>query len=303
MAQSIAKNALDGLGVLRCVIEAGSFVGAAEALGVTQPAVSRAIARLEARVGVRLFERTARAISLTEEGREFYDSIAPHVRAIEEATIAAGRAKVEVRGRLRLNVDAGTGQVLLVPHLAPFQARYPDLFVDLAVRDRLGDLVRDGFDIALRVGNPEPSALKARVVMRSRIVTCASPEYLARHGTPRKPSDVEKHRCVLMRDPSSGTPFGWAFQRGRQVVDVKVSGSLMVNHFGPMLSACLSGQGIAQLLEFHARDFLADGRLVHVLPQWADETYPLYAYHHSGKLMSAKVRAFMDFVVALMREP
>lgn len=103
-----------------------------------------------------------------------------------------------------------------------------DLFVDLVVRDRLGDLVREGFDVAVRVGNPEPSALKARRLMRTRIVTCASPAYIARHGAPSRPHDVEKHRCVLMRDPSTGSHFGWAFVRGRKVAPVNVSGRLML---------------------------------------------------------------------------
>ncbi|WP_095987808.1 LysR family transcriptional regulator [Cystobacter fuscus] len=302
MSRHFDRQVLDGLGILRAVVEAGSFVGAGEALGLTQPAVSRAVARLEERVGVRMFRRTARSISLTEEGRRFYEAIAPHLRAIEEATSEAGDSKAKVRGRLRVNVDPGTAQLVLTPRLQPFFEQHPDLFVELVARDRMGDLVREGFDVAVRLGNPEPSALKARLLMRTHIVTCASPEYVARHGAPRHPRDIEKHRCILMRDPSTGSHFGWEFVHGRKVVPVDVSGPLMVNQFGPMLAACLAGQGIAQVLEFHAREFLADGRLVQVLPEWADETYPLYAYHHSAQLMSAKVRAFLDFVVDVTRD-
>lgn len=302
MARDHDRQVLDGLGILRAVVEAGSFVGAGEALGLTQPAVSRAVARLEERVGVRMFRRTARAISLTEEGRRFYESIAPHLRAIEEATSEAGDSKARVRGRLRVNADPGTAQLVLTPRLQPFFEQHPDLFVELVARDRMGDLVREGFDVAVRLGEPEPSALKARLLMRTHVVTCASPEYIARHGAPRHPRDIEKHRCILMRDPSTGSHFGWEFVRGRKVVPVNVSGPLMVNQFGPMLAACLAGQGITQVLEFHAREFFADGRLVQVLPEWADETYPLYAYHHSAQLMSAKVRAFLDFVVDVTRD-
>ncbi|PTL80247.1 hypothetical protein DAT35_30085 [Vitiosangium sp. GDMCC 1.1324] len=139
--------------------------------------------------------------------------------------------------------------------------------------------------------------------MRTRVITCASPAYVARHGLPRHPSDIEKHRCVLMRDPSTGSHFGWEFVRGKKTVPVDVSGQLMVNGSGPLLAACLGGLGIAQLIELYARDLVADGRLVQVLPEWAEETYPLYAYHHSAQLMSARVRAFLDFVVTLTREP
>lgn len=301
MSRELDRHILDGLGILRAVVEAGSFVGAGEMLGLTQPAVSRAVARLEARVGVRMFRRTARSISLTDDGRRFFESVAPHLRAIEEATTEVGDAKASVRGRLRINVDPGTAQEVLVPRLQPFLTQHPDLFVEFVVRDRLGDLVREGFDLAVRIGNPEPSALKARLLMRTRIVTVASPAYLARHGTPRRPADVEKHRCVLFRDPSTGSHFRWDFVRRKEVVSVNVRGALMVNQFGLMLAACLAGQGIAQVLEFHARELLSEGRLVQVLPEWADETYPLYVFHDSAKLMSARVRAFLDFVVTATR--
>ncbi|WP_437586094.1 LysR family transcriptional regulator [Sorangium sp. So ce1000] len=295
------QRSLDGLGVLRAVVEAGSFVRAGEALGLTQSAVSRAIARLEDRVGVRLFRRTARSISLTDEGLRYYESVAPHLAAIEDATIEAGGSSAKVRGLLRVNVDGSVGQFVLTPRLGPFLARHPELSMEIAVRDRMGDLIRDGFDVAVRFGHPEPSSLKSRLLLRTRVVTCASPAYLARHGVPRRPSDIEKHPCVLMRDPSTGSHFAWEFVRGNKAVPVNASGQLMVNGVGPLLAACVAGQGIAQVLELYTRELLAEGRLVQVLPEWAEETYPLYAYHHAAQLMSAKVRTFLEFVVALTR--
>jgi DNA-binding transcriptional LysR family regulator len=293
------SRTLDGLDLLGAVVEAGSFVRAGEALGLTQSAVSRAVARLEDRIGVRLFRRTARSISLTDEGQRFYEAIAPHVAAIEDAAIEAGSASTQVRGRLRVNVDAGIAQFVLTPQLPAFLARHPELAVELAVRDRMGDLVSEGFDVSVRFGQPEPSALKSRLLLRTRVVTCASPAYVARHGLPRRPIDVEKHQCVLMRNPATGSHFEWEFVRGAKTVPVTARGQLMVNDVGPMLAACLGGQGIAQVLELYARPFFADGRLVQVLPDWAEETYPLYAYHHAAQLVSAKVRAFLEFVVEL----
>jgi hypothetical protein len=139
--------------------------------------------------------------------------------------------------------------------------------------------------------------LKSRLLMRTQIVACASPAYTARHGMPRRPGDVEKHQCVLMRNPATGSHFEWAFVRGKKTVPVNVSGQLMVNGVGPMFAACVGGQGFAQFFELYTRDILAAGRLVQVLPDWAEETYPLYAYHRSAQLMSAKVRAFLDFEV------
>jgi DNA-binding transcriptional LysR family regulator len=300
-SRAMGRHSLDGLGVLSAVVKAGSFVGAGEALGLTQSAVSRAVARVEERVGVRLFRRTARSISLTDEGLRFYESIASHIAAIEDATIEAGSATSRVRGRLRVNVDAGIGQFVLTPRLPQFLSQHPDLSVEIAVRDRMGDLVREGFDVSVRFGVPEPSSLKARLLLRTRVVTCASPEYIARCGMPRRPADVEKHQCVLMRNAVTGSPHEWEFVRGKKVVPVNATGQLMVNETGPLMAACLAGQGIAQLLDLYTRELLAEGRLVQVVPEWAEETYPLYAYHHSGHLMSAKVRAFLDFVVSLTR--
>ena len=302
MAPRSRKDGLDGLGVLRAVVEAGSFMAAGEALGLTQPAVSRCVARLEARVGVRIFQRSARSIALTDEGRRYYEAVIPHLRAIEEATDEAGSSTSRVRGRLRVNVDPGTAQFVLMPRLGPFLATHSELFVELVVRDRMGDLIRDGIDVAVRFGKPEASALKARLLMRPRVLTCASPAYLAQHGTPRRPRDIEAHRCVLMRDPTTGSHFGWEFVRGGKVVPVHVTGQIMVNHFGPSLAACLAGQGIAQLLQLHAREYLADGRLVQVLAEWAEETWPLYALYHPAQTMSAKIRAFVDYVAAVTRE-
>jgi DNA-binding transcriptional LysR family regulator len=295
------RRTLDGLAVLQAVVANGSFVGAGEALGLTQSAVSRAVARLEERVGVRIFHRTARSISLTDEGRGFYEAVGPHLAAIEDATIDAGSTSTKARGRLRVNVDAGVGQFVLTPHIQPFLEQHPDLVLEIAVRDRMGDLVREGFDAAVRFGQPQPSTLRARQLMRARVLTCASPAYVARYGMPRHPRDIEKdhHQTVHMRDPATGSHFAWDFVRGKQTVPVIASGQLMVNQVGPLLAACLAGQGIAQILDLYAREFLADGRLVQVLPNWAEETYPLYAYHHSPQLMSAKVRVFLDFVVAI----
>jgi DNA-binding transcriptional LysR family regulator len=301
MSRTIDRHVLDELGILNAVVEAGSFVHAGEALGMTQSAVSRAVARVEQRIGLRIFHRTARSISLTDEGRRFYESIVPHLLAISDAATEAATTMGRVRGRLRVNVDEGIAQFIVTPRLQPFLDEHPDLFVELAIRDRMGDLVREGFDVSVRCGVPEKSSLKSRLLMRTRVVTCASPAYVERHGRLRRPGDVEKHRCILMRDPSTGGQFGWEFVRGRKTVGVHVAGQLMVNGAGPLLAACLAGQGVAQVLELYARDALASGRLVQLLPEWADEVYPMYAFYRPTPVISAKVRAFLDFVIDATR--
>lgn len=295
-AHAEERRALDGLGLLAAVVETGSFVRAGEVLGLTQSAVSRAVSRLEDRLGVRLFARTARSSALTEDGRRFYDSVAPHLAAIVDATAEAGSASRRIRGRLRVNVDAGIGPYVLAAKLSGFLAANPELSLDLVVRDRLGDLVRDGFDLAVRWGVPPPSALKAKLLLRTRVITCASPAYLKRHGVPRTPADLTRHRCVLMRDPATGAPFEWELQRGAQVVPIAVEGQLMVNDVGSLHAACVAGVGVTQVLQLYARELIASGRIVQVLPGWSDETYPLYALHHGARQESAKLRAFLRFL-------
>src|ERR1700730_10709186 len=209
---------LGGISVLAAVVEAGNFVRAAGALGLTQSGVSRAIARLETRIGVRLFDRTPRAVTLTDEERRFHQSVIPWLTGIEDAATEAAGSAAMVRGRLRVNVDPFFARLVLAPRLGKFLATYPELSVEIMGRDRLGDLVADGFDAAMRFGEPEPSALVARRLLETRVLTCAAPSYLAKHGRPRHPRDLGagRHECIHYMDPVTGRPFPWEFHRGRQ---------------------------------------------------------------------------------------
>src|ERR1700749_854343 len=173
---------LSGIGVLAAVVETGNFVRAGDAVGLTPSGVSRAVARLEARVGVRLFDRSPRAVTLTDEGRRFHTQVAPLLAGLEEATVDAAGAATAVRGRLRVNVDPWFARWMLAPHLPALLTAYPALALEVVVRDTIGDLVGDGIDVAVRFGEPERSALIARKLIETRIITCAAPSYLARHG-------------------------------------------------------------------------------------------------------------------------
>ena len=188
---------LSGISVLAAVVETGNFVRAAEALGLTQSGISRAVARLEARVGVRLLDRTPRAVSLTDEGRRFHTQVAPLLAGLEEAASEAAEASHAVRGRLKINVDPWFARLVLAPRLSGLLTAHPQLSIGLVVRDTLGDLVSEGFDVAVRFGEPEPSGLIARKLLDTRILTCAAPAYLravwpatapARPGAARMPS-------------------------------------------------------------------------------------------------------------------
>ena len=291
---------LNGIGVLSAVIEAGSFQRAGDSLGLTQSAVSRAVARLEQRVGIRIFHRNARSITLTDEGRRFYEQVGPHLTSIEEAASRAAGSGEEVRGRLRINVDGCFGHYVLTPAIDTFLARFPELLVEIIVRDRMGDLVADGFDLGIHFGDPEASSLTCRLLTRTRVLTCAAPSYVDRHGSPVHPREIEGKPCILMRDPSTGRAYGWDFTRAGETISVKASGRLIVNDTGSLLGACLGGHGIAQPLAIYSRQLISEGSLVQLLPEWSDETFPLYIYHHSPKLVTAKVRAFVEFVTDLV---
>jgi DNA-binding transcriptional LysR family regulator len=289
---------LAGIGVLAVVVESGNFARAAKALGLTSSGVSRAVARLEMRLGVRLFDRTPRAVTLTDEGRRFHAQIGPLLAAIEEAADEVVGAAAAVRGRLRVNVDPWFARWVLAPGLSEFLTQYPALTLELVIRDTLGDLVREGFDAAVRFGEPEASGLIVRKLMETRILTCAAPAYLARCGRPQHPQDLVRHECLLFRDPLTDRPFPWEFHRGGEVIEVNVSGRLVVNDLATKLNACAAGHGISQSLALGLDPLLECGELVQILSDWAEERFPLYAYFPSRHLPPAKVRAFLEFVLA-----
>jgi DNA-binding transcriptional LysR family regulator len=203
-----------------------------------------------------------------------------------------------VRGRLRVNVDAFTSRLLLSPHIRRFLELYPELSLDLIARDQLGDLVAEGFDVAVRFGEPPTSSLVARKLLDTRFIAVATPEYLERHGRPAKPTDLVNHVCIQVRSPLTGQPIPWEFRSGRKVITVPTSGRLLLTEVGTILGTCLSGVGVAQIKALGIRDLLADGRLVDLFPDWPDMRFPLYALYPSRHLPAAKVRAFIDFVMA-----
>ncbi|MCB8879345.1 LysR family transcriptional regulator [Acidisoma cellulosilytica] len=296
---------LSGVGTLMAVAETGSFARAAEVLGLTPSGVSRAIGRLEARLALRLFDRNPRATTLTAAGRRLVADLAPLVAGMEEATRSAAGEAQAVQGRLRINCDPWFASLLLVPRLQAFLDSYPKLELDVVVRDRLGDLISDGFDAAVRFGEPEPSALITRKLLDTRIMTCAAPSYIARYGRPAHPEDLAtpSHECLLFRDPATGRPFDWEFHRDGQILPVNVHGRLILDDATTSVSACLAGLGIAQPMVLGMAPLLESGRLIELFPDWNGEHFPLHVYHPSRHLPPAKVRAFLDFVSTTVGGP
>jgi DNA-binding transcriptional LysR family regulator len=292
---SFDTRLLTGAGVLAAVTETGNFARAAEMLGLTPSGISRAVARLEVRVGVRLFNRSPREVTLTEEGSRFHAQVIPLLAGLEEAAAEAAGAAAVVTGRLRVSVDPWFARMVLAPKLQQFMARYPRLSVDLMTSNYREEMMM-GVDVAIRFGPPETSSLIARKLLETSIVTCAAPAYLEKHGEPRTPHDLVHHELLLFRDPQTGRPFPWEFHRGGKVIEINATGRLMMDDPSAAVAACIAGQGVFQMLVPGLKSIFANRELVQILPQWSDERYPLYAYHPSRHLPPAKVRAFLDFV-------
>jgi DNA-binding transcriptional LysR family regulator len=264
-----------GLVILAAVAEARSFGRAAKRLGMTQSGVSKAIAKLEARLGARLIHRTSRAVELTDEGRALHDRVVEHLAGIGEAAAETSKMRETARGRLRINVDPLFSRVVLSPKLSEFLLQNPQMELRLETSDRIADLVSDGFDLAVRFGEPTPSALIARRILDARILTVASPTYIGCHGRPGRPQDLasDAHQCIRAIDTSTGRPFDWEFQRGKELISVAVNGRLTVTDSGTKLGACLAGFGIAQVIDLGLDHHLESGALINLFPDWSDERF------------------------------
>jgi len=291
---------LSGVTVLIAVVEAGTIARAAEALGLSPSGVSRALSRLEQRVGARLLARTTRSLTLTDEGRRFYEQVGPHLAGIEEAAIEASGSSSKVRGRLRVNIDPYFSRIVLSGHLSGFLARYPDVSLELIMRDSVGDLVADGFDLALRFGEPPVGSFVARKLIETRVITVASPGYIKAHGRPRHPKEIEQRECIDFYDATNARPYDWEVRRGKEVIQLQVKGRLLVSDSGTLIGACEAGAGVAQILELGCRPLLESGRLVELFPEWSEERFPLYAIYPSRLHRAAKVRAFIEFCLEIM---
>jgi DNA-binding transcriptional LysR family regulator len=298
---AVDSKLFSGLSVLFAVVEAGTIARAAEALGLSPSGVSRALARLEQRVGVRLLARTTRTLALTDEGRRFFEQVGPHLAGIEEATIEAAGSASKVRGRLRINTDPYFSPLVLSKHLAKFLVRYPELFVELIMRDSVGDLVADGFDLALRFGEPPVGSFGARKLTEARVVTVASPSYIKARGKPKHPKEIEKRDCIDFYDATNGRPYEWELRRKGEVLPLHVKSRLLTSDSGTLIGVCEAGFGIAQVIEIGSENLLRSGRLVELFPGWSEERFPLYAIFPTRLHRAAKVRAFIDFVVEILK--
>lgn len=285
---------LTGLEVFARVAGAGSLSAAARALGMSQTMVTKHIAALESRLGVKLFHRTTRRLSITEAGRNYLESSARILAEIEAADAAVAADLVEPRGLLRLNAPVSFGARQIAPLLAEFAQRHPRVTVELGLNDRLVDLVEEGWDLAIRIGNLNNSSLIARRIAPCRIVVCAAPSYLRARGTPRTVASLADHNC-LGYTLSQRTPIDrWVFGDD---VGVQISGNLRANNGDALRAAAIAGQGIIHQPTFIVADDIREGRLVALaLDQPTVELGGIYAVFLPDRHPPARVRAFIDFI-------
>jgi len=273
----------------------GSFSAAARALHLSQTMVTKHVAALEERLGVKLLHRSTRKLVLTEGGRNYLAACERILAEIEEAEASASLDRIEPRGVLRLNVPLTFGFRHVVPALAEFSRLHPAVSVDLGLADRYVDLIEEGWDLAIRIGRLKDSSLVARRLAPCRTVVCAAPAYLKAHGTPETLEDLSRHNCLGYTLPSAVGANRWVFGAEGETV-VPVQGNLRANNGDALLAAALAGQGLIYQPTFLVGDSLRNGELVPILEQYATYDLAVHAVLPSGRQAPAKVRAFVEFL-------
>ncbi|MFM0345742.1 LysR family transcriptional regulator [Paraburkholderia sp. RL17-347-BIC-D] len=287
-----------GLGELEAILAVArhrSFRAAATELGVSTSALSHSVAALEARIGVRLFNRTTRSVSLSEAGAQFVDSVAPALSTIRVAIEQAGSFRDTLSGTLRINASVGAARQAM-PLFIAFLARYPDMKLDLVTEGRLIDIVVEGFDAGIRLAETVPQDMIAVPFgAKQRFAVVGSPVYFAQHKAPRVPADLLAHRCIRTRMPS-GAIYHWEFERRGETVRIDGKGALTLDEPGLMLDAARAGLGVTYLTEWNVAADLQAGTLVRVLEDWTPPLDGLCLYYPGRRHVPAGLRALIDMI-------
>ncbi len=280
------------------IVEGGSLTAAADGLDMSVPSVVRSLAALERAVGVRLVNRTTRRSSLSDEGREYYERCKRVLAEVEDADAALSARRAVPKGRLRLTAPVMYGRLHVAPVLGEFMAKYPALEVELLLLDRVVDLVEEGIDAGLRIGQLPESTLVAVSVGETRRVICAAPSYLKRAGMPDVPADLIAHATIAFTGLS--TPGEWSFA-GKPAVRIPIHPALRTNQFDVAIDACLRGLGFGQFLCYQVKALLEAGKLKRVLGVFELAPSPIHLVYPHARLSSPNVRAFVDFAVPRLR--
>ena len=274
----------------------GSLTAAAQQLGITPPAVSKRLAVLERRLGVRLLNRTTRRISLTPEGETYLTEGARVLEDLETLERSVAGSRASPKGVLRISATLGFGRKHIAPALAPFTTSYPEVDVQLHLSDRPVNLVEQGFDLMVRFGELPDARLTARLLARNRRLLCASPGYLAQRGTPTTPRDLAGHDCIFIRE--SDETFGtWHLRHGARHETVKVRGPLSTNDGESALGWALEHRGILMRSQWDAADALRSGQLTPVLPDWQLPGADIFLVFQTRHNLASKTRVLVDFLL------
>ncbi len=285
--------------VFTAVVEAGSFVGAADALGISKAVASRLVAELEARLGVRLLHRTTRKLSLTEEGRTFHARCQAVLADVQEAEAEITARAGQAQGLLKINVPVTFGVMHLAPLWGDFMAQNPQVSLDVTLSDRFVDLVEEGYDLAVRIGRLGNSSLISRQLSSTRMVLCASPGYLAAHGEPVHPDDLARHAVLGYSLASTGDV--WEFTGPKGSVSVKVHPRLRTNSGDTCVQAALHGQGVILQPTFMVQPHLKDGSLRELLPGFRSFELGIHAVYPSRQHVAPKIRVLIDYLQRALR--
>ncbi|HLT90346.1 MAG TPA: LysR family transcriptional regulator [Woeseiaceae bacterium] len=301
--EQIGIDRLTGLIAFSRAASLGSYTAAARALSISPSAVSKSIQRLEERLGLKLFARTTRSLTLTPEGRGLHDRAIRLLRAAEEIELVAASVRGEPSGSIKLAAPVPIALHILAPKLALFCERYPKVTVDLRVSDTMSDLIQEGIDVAIRIGNPEDSRLIARRLGPNRAGAFASPAYLAKRGVPCRIEDLEGHDCVNIRHPNSGQLLRWPFQVGNRTVEIVPTARVVVDNSDAVTAAVAGGAGIGLSPTYVAASHVARGELVPVLaPYWAAR-HSITALWSESRRGNPNVKAFIAFLQEIFPNP
>ena len=293
------KSGLVALEAALAVARLHSFRRAADELGMSATSLSNAIAGLESGLGVRLFHRTTRSVSLTEAGAQFVGRIAPALAEIRGAMDGTNLHRQTPMGTLRLNSSLGAARMVFAPLILAYLRRYPDMHVEIVTDGRMVDIAAESFDAGIRRGDMVPQDM-VRIPIGADVAMAVvgAPAHFAQFPVPASPADLASHPCIRAKFPS-GAPSRWEFSRNGEAVNLAVSGPLTLDDPGLMREAALAGIGLAYLAEWYVRDDLASGRLVRVLQDWTPSYASLALYYPSGRQMPAGLRAFVDLIQEL----
>lgn len=294
---------LNAMRVFTRIVEAGSFAKAADSLQLPRASVTVLIKQLEAHLGVQLLQRTTRQLSLTLDGAAYYPRCVRLLADLEETEAVFSAARHNPKGLLRVDMPAGIGRLIVIPALPQFTARYPLIELEISLNDRTVDLIREGVDCVLRGGSPLDDSLVARPLVVLDQVTCASPDYLQQHGTPRGLTDLQGHRMVEYFSATAGTRFGLEFVIGGQLRRINLPKQVSVNSADGYLASCEAGYGLVQTPYYHVARQLQEGRLCEVLRHAPPPGMPLTALYPPHRQLSRRVRVFVDWLVELCAQP